>query len=120
MTNYLLVGLGGALGAMLRYFVQSLVVARFGTLPSFGTWLANITGCLLFGLISSYALRHTNISPEWRLFLLTGICGGYTTFSTFTAEALQFLQQGQPLLALFYISSTLLLGFFALWLAIQV
>lgn len=117
MVNYLIVGLGGGIGAMLRYGVQTQIVSHFGTIPPWGTWLANVSGCLLFGLIAGWGLRQSGFSTEWRLFLLTGICGGYTTFSSFTAEALQFCQRGEWLLAFLYIGSTLLFGFLGLWVA---
>ncbi len=112
-----LVGLGGAIGSILRYLASTLISNKFLTTFPFGTMIVNITGCFLIGLV--YALAEGNkITPEWRFFLATGICGGYTTFSTFSLETFSLLREGQVLYASAYIGSSVVLGVLATFLPI--
>jgi fluoride exporter len=93
MIKVLLLILGGALGTLARYGLSGLIAERTGTFP-FGTLVVNVTGCFLIGLLAVMAL-----GPEWRLFLIYGFCGGYTTFSSFGLQTLELARDGQWLFA---------------------
>ena len=87
------IGLGGAFGALLRYFT-GLLFTQWKTMLPFGTWTANLLGCFLIGLALPYAFQ-TDINPSFRLFFVTGFLGAYTTFSTFSLETVELLQRGE-------------------------
>ena len=85
----------GALGTLARYALQGFVQARsLSTFPS-GTLIVNLVGCFLIGGIGEYALLHLNFPPEWRIGLVVGFLGGFTTFSAFSWETAHMLQDGQ-------------------------
>lgn len=88
------VSFGSALGALLRWVLGAQFNSAWPTLP-LGTLLANLIGGYLIGLAIAYFAQATDISPEWQLLIITGFCGGLTTFSTFSAEVLFLLQQGR-------------------------
>lgn len=113
IKHFLMIGMGGAVGSMMRYAVGLRCPSK--TFPS-STFIINISGSLLIGLAMGYFLKEENISNNWKLFVVTGICGGFTTFSTFSFENLQLLQQGKITLSLFYITSSVLLCIAASWL----
>jgi len=114
-----LVGIGGAIGSILRYLASTGIQSKFLSTFPFGTMFVNISGCFLIGLIYAFAQR-SNISPEWRFFLATGICGGYTTFSTFSYESLSLLRDGEILYATAYITLSVVLGILATFLPVIV
>jgi CrcB protein len=120
MKSIALIGLGGAIGSILRYLVTNLTEARFA--PShfpYGTLLVNVTGCFAIGLI--YALSgKLNISPELRGFLATGICGGYTTFSAFSYQSISLMREGHTTQFVTYVFGSLILGMAATLLPIIV
>lgn len=88
------VGLGASLGALLRWQLGLRLNALFPTLPP-GTLVANIVGGYIIGLAVAFFATSNEIAPEWRLFIITGFCGGLTTFSTFSAEVVTLLQEGR-------------------------
>ncbi|MBN8653559.1 MAG: fluoride efflux transporter CrcB [Cytophagales bacterium] len=105
MKAFLLVGLGGLAGSMCRY-ATSLLFARTQSDFAWGTWIANVLGCLLIGIFYGLSEKFQWLTPEWRLFLTTGFCGGYTTFSAFAYENLKLLEAGNYwTFSLFSISS---------------
>jgi len=117
MRELLFVFLGGGLGSVLRYSIKliqnhlslnPLSVLGSAIFP-WPTMVANVLGCLLIGLFYSVSGR-TGMSPEMRLFLTTGLCGGFTTFSTFSSEGIDLMRTGHPGLFAAYILLTLLLG----------
>jgi CrcB protein len=112
-----LVGIGGAIGSILRYLASTGIQSKFLSAFPFGTMLVNISGCFLIGVIYALATRN-NISPEWRFFLATGICGGYTTFSTFSYESLTLLRDGEIFYATAYIAASIVLGILATFLPV--
>ena len=111
--NFLLVGLGGALGSMLRYAAYLLITAK--NFP-FATLSVNIIGSFIIGLVLALSLKDENFLNNWKLFLATGICGGFTTFSAFSAENVVLLQSEKYLLALTYIAVSIIAGIGATWL----
>lgn len=94
MTAFLAIGLGAALGAWLRWGLGLWLNPLFPTLP-YGTLAANLIGGYLIGLAIAYFAQHPGLSPEWRLFAITGFLGGLTTFSTFSAEVFTLISRGQ-------------------------
>lgn len=92
--SWLAVGVGGALGCWLRWGLGHFLNAIHRQLP-LGTLLANLVGGFLIGIAMSFFSHSTVLSPEWRLFVITGFLGGLTTFSTFSAESVLLLQRGE-------------------------
>lgn len=113
----MLVGLGGAAGSMLRLLVA--VWIKSSSFP-LATLLVNIIGSFIIGLVVATSLRNPSFDANWRLFLATGICGGFTTFSAFSAENLQLIQQGRMGLFVLYALGSVLLGLGAAWLGFSI
>lgn len=113
MRLLLIVGLGGGLGSIFRYSMQVLVSRQFPILFPLGTLLVNISGCLLIGIFYALAERASWMNPEWKFFLITGICGGYTTFSSFSYESLSLFRHGDYFFFVLYITLSVLLGLLA-------
>lgn len=90
----LAISLGSALGALLRWVLGTQLNSHFPTLPP-GTLTANLIGGYIIGIGIAYFAQAPDIAPEWRLFVITGFCGGLTTFSTFSAEVVTLLQSGR-------------------------
>src|ERR1700690_1170636 len=101
--NYLLVFVGGGLGSTLRYLVNIVCPRLFGTAFPYQTFIINITGSTVMGLIAGYFAFKGDASQSWRLFLMTGILGGYTTFSAFSLDTAVLYERGDLGLALFYV-----------------
>ena len=97
--SILAISAGSALGALLRWQLGDKLNALFPTIPP-GTLTANLIGAYVIGLCIAFFATYSAISPEWRLLLITGFCGGLTTFSTFSAEVTMLLQQGRVTWAL--------------------
>jgi CrcB protein len=110
-----LIGTGGFIGSVLRFYVSRLVQDFFLSSFPYGTSVVNVIGCLLIGFIYGIAEKGTWLTPEWRIFLTVGLCGGFTTFSTFSSENFQLLRDGQFMQAILYTSSGVLLGFLAVY-----
>ena len=109
MSKLIAVALGGALGSIGRYLI-ALWVGRISKHDfPYETLAANLVGCLLIGLLWGYFER-IQVSNEFRLFLFTGILGGFTTFSTFAREGVQYFKSGEPLLAMTYLLASNILG----------
>ena len=99
--NLLAVGIGGAIGAVCRYLFGQMI-PKMGSGFPLGTFAVNVIGCFAIGLIVAMVGKHSDIDPRLVLFLQTGICGGFTTFSTFAFELLQLLTAGDFTDVLFY------------------
>jgi CrcB protein len=106
------VGLGGAIGSIARYITVKSIDERISSSFPFGTITVNITGSLILGFLYGLSMRKPEIGQNWRLFIGTGICGGFTTFSAFALENFNLLPQ-KGLLALIYIIASLVLGILA-------
>jgi len=114
--NLLLVGLGGCIGSMTRYLVWYFL--RSPNFPA-STLVVNIAGSLIIGIIIGMSIKDVNFSNDWKLFLATGICGGFTTFSALSIENLQMLQKGKYLLSVSYMGASLVFGIAAAWLGFK-
>ncbi|MCI0523366.1 MAG: fluoride efflux transporter CrcB [Bacteroidales bacterium] len=115
VKTVLLIGAGGFLGSIARYFVSLLNLSiSFCSVPV-GTLIVNVTGSLVIGFLTGIADKSMILSAEWRLFLMVGLCGGFTTFSTFTNENLMLLHNGQLLTVLLYTGLSIFLGFLAVY-----
>jgi CrcB protein len=101
--NYLLVFIGGGLGSTLRYIVNVVCPRFLGTAFPYHTFIINITGSTVMGLIAGYLAFKGDAVQSWRLFLMTGILGGYTTFSAFSLDSMVLYERGEIGLALFYV-----------------
>lgn len=112
--EYLVIGFGGLLGANARYLVAGWVTQRFGLAFPWGTFLINISGSFVLGLFMAYMLRHPAHHYP-RLFFAVGFLGAYTTFSTFSLEALQLIQSGRVFSALTYMIGSSVIGLFGAW-----
>lgn len=110
MTKVLLIGLGGALGAMSRYLLGGWVQRVTGSDLPLGTLAVNVIGCLFIGAIMTLVEDRQVFRPETRLFLVTGILGGFTTFSSFGYETFALLRDGESWFALGNVAANVLLG----------
>jgi len=118
MTQVLAIAIGGASGALLRFWTSQGVHLLFGRSFPFGTLAVNVLGSLLMGVLYVFLLDRTQIAPEWRAALLIGLLGAFTTFSTFSIETLNLLEQGEQLKALLNIVLSVGLCLAATWLGI--
>lgn len=115
LLKYLMVGIGGFLGSILRFWVGSYIGSRMGTRFPYGTLVINITGSFLVGLAFALLTARTQWSPNWRYLIPIGFIGGYTTFSSFEYETLRTMQDGQVGLGLLYVATSVIVGFIAVW-----
>ena len=113
--KYLWVGLGGALGSIARYVVGLVIYERMGTRFPYGTFVINVSGCFVIGLVLTVLDERLGLSPAWREAMAIGFVGAFTTFSTFEYETLRAVQHGQGATALTYVASSVVLGFAAVW-----
>jgi CrcB protein len=110
MLNYLLVFIGGGLGSTLRHTINVVCIRCFGTAFPYHTFIINITGSAVMGLIAGYLAFKGEGAQPWRLFLMTGILGGYTTFSAFSLDAGLLYERGEIGLAALYVVGSVVLS----------
>ncbi len=119
MRAYLIVFLGAGLGGALRHGANLAAARLLGTAFPFGTFAVNLLGSLAMGLIAEYFALRGDASQSWRLFLTTGILGGFTTFSAFSLDAALLWERGEALLALLYVAGSVAFAigglFLGLW-----
>ncbi len=113
-----LVGLGGFIGSIARFLTANWLTKHFPTAFPYGTFAVNIFGCLIIGIIYGLSNRFEWFTPEWRFFLATGVCGGYTTFSAFAFENFSLIQQGNYLTFAIYSISSFALGLLAVFIGL--
>ena len=115
MQKYLLIAFGGALGSMARYWVGSTIASRMGTKFPYGTFVINITACMIIGFSLTFLAKRADLNPAWRFLVPVGFIGAYSTFSTYEWETLSTIRTGAFLLAAFYAITSLILGLAAVW-----
>lgn len=120
MKQALIVGFGGFIGSIARYLLGAAILQRVPNLKfPLGTFTINILGCLLIGILAGIAEKRGSFSPDLRLFLFTGICGGFTTFSAFAHEGVFLLRRAETPTALAYAAASVILGLAAVWLGFK-
>ena len=115
MQKYFFIAFGGALGSMARYWVGSTIANRMGTKFPYGTFVINITACVIIGFSLTFLAKRADLNPAWRFLVPVGFIGAYSTFSTYEWETLSTIRTGAFLLAAFYAVSSLILGLAAVW-----
>lgn len=109
-----LAGLGGGIGSIFRFLV-SLTADKYTTCYPWPTFAANISGCFLIGLFIAFSGKYEWLNADLRLLLITGFCGGYTTFSTFASENLRLFESGNYATAVAYIAASTIVGLLAVY-----
>jgi len=112
LKQILLVGFGGGIGSIFRFLVSYFTV-KFGIANLYSTFTVNIAGCLLIGFLAGMALKQSIVDTSLRLLMMTGFCGGFTTFSAFSLENMQMWQNGNYITLSLYILGSIVLGFAA-------
>jgi CrcB protein len=115
ILNVFLIAIGGALGSVARYLLSTFVLRATGTLFPLGTFVVNVIGCLVFGAIAGAASQRVQLAPALRLFLLTGILGGFTTFSSYAFESFTLVRDGQFLWASLNVAGQVIAGLAGMW-----
>lgn len=120
MKQILIVGIGGFIGSVARYKLGGFILHHSqGWQFPLSTFVVNVIGCLTMGVLAGLAEKHNLFSSDTRLFLLTGLLGGFTTFSAFSYEGVCLLRRGEGMTAAIYAMLSVVVGFGAVWLAIR-
>ena len=119
IKNVLLVGLGGGIGSIARYLCQRWFAANYVSSFPWGTFTVNIIGCLAIGIFWGLSFKSFNTNESWKLFLMTGVCGGFTTFSAFTLEGVGLLREQKLALFFSYIAASLVIGLLATYIGMR-
>ncbi len=117
--NLLLIFIGGGIGSVLRYLLSKWINNVYASAFPYGTFFVNIIGCFLIGFFVFYTSKYGDEGLQWRLFLTTGLCGGFTTFSAFSLENAQLIDANRIVVFLAYTLGSILLGisatYFGIW-----
>ena len=116
MDRYVVVLAGAGLGGLLRYTLGTWIMAKYGGRFPLGTFVINVSGAFLIGLLMTMLTERMQPHPNWRLFLVVGVLGGYTTFSSFEYETYQAVRDGARAMGLLYVTGSVLAGYLAVWL----
>lgn len=117
--SILLIGLGGGTGSIFRFLISHFTKKYWlGDFP-LGTFLVNITGCLLIGMLIGWLLKIQELSSDLRMILIVGFCGGYTTFSAFALENYELMNSGKISVSLVYTLASVILGILFVWIGIS-
>jgi CrcB protein len=120
LIKYLMVAIGGAAGAMARFWLGGYIAERMGTKFPYGTFVINCSGSFVVGLAVTMLAERSHWSPNLRYLIPIGFVGAYTTFSTFEYETLRALQEGQVVAASLNVALSVLIGFLSVWLGVVV
>jgi CrcB protein len=120
IKQLLIVAIGGGTGSMLRFIIQKILQPQHAAAFPTGTFLINLTGCFLIGVLWNLAGRWLQWNEELRLLLMTGLCGGFTTFSAFTLESIGLLKENKTSLFLIYITASVFGGLLATWIGFRI
>ncbi len=116
MDKYLVVLTGAGLGGLARYLAGTWIMEKYPGRFPLGTFVINITGSFLIGVLMTLLTERWQPHPNWRLFLVVGVLGGYTTFSSFEYEAYQAVRDGARWIGLLYVTGSVVVGYFGVWL----
>ncbi|HZT34250.1 MAG TPA: fluoride efflux transporter CrcB [Bryobacteraceae bacterium] len=116
MDRYLVVLAGAGLGGLARYLAGTWIMVRYGGRFPLGTLTINVTGSFLIGVLMTLFTERLAPHPNWRLFLVVGVLGGYTTFSSFEYETFQAVREGARWMGMLYLTGSVLLGYAGVWL----
>lgn len=116
MDKVLVVFGGAGLGGLARYLAGTWIMQKYGGRFPLGTFVINVTGSFLIGVLMILLTERFEPHPNWRLFLVVGVLGGYTTFSSFEYETYQAMRDGAHWLGLLYVLGSVILGYFGVWL----
>ena len=116
--RYAMIATGGALGAIARYELTNMIQGRQHAGFPYGTFVVNVTGCLIIGLAIGLLDERVIANPNWRLLIVTGFVGAYTTFSTFEAETFNAVSAGTMAIAAVNVVGSVVLGYAAVWLGV--
>jgi len=116
----LLVGAGGCVGSIARFLSQQFIARYYPSSFPWGTLVVNILGCFLIGIIYALSEKGSLLSPEWRLLLATGFCGGFTTFSSFAYENIVLLRDGELFYTFLYVAASIVIGFLGAYLGVLI
>lgn len=120
MQKYFLIALGGAIGSVARYWVGSTISGRYGTRFYYGTFVINITACVILGFVLTFLGKRTALSPAWRYLVPIGFIGAYSTFSTYEWETFSSIRTGAFFIASLYTVASLFLGLVAIWCGVAI
>ena len=120
LKTILYIAIGGAAGSVLRFLTTLLVSKYWSNNFPLATFIVNIIGCFLIGLFAGYLAKNQLEDSNIKWFLVTGLCGGFTTFSAFGMENYNLFQNNNSLLAFGYIAASIIIGLFAVWFGIFV
>jgi CrcB protein len=115
LVKYLIVGVGGAVGSVLRVWLGSYVGGRLGSRFPYGTFVVNMSGSFLIGMVLTVMAERTHWDGNWRYLIPIGFIGGYTTFSAFEYETFRLFQDGQMLTAALNVALSVIVGFAGVW-----
>jgi fluoride exporter len=115
LDKLLVVFAGAGLGGVARYAAGTWIMAKYGGRFPLGTFLINVSGSFLIGILMTLFTERLDPHPNWRLFSVVGILGGYTTFSSFEYETYQAVRDGEHWMGLLYVASSVLLGYAGVW-----
>jgi CrcB protein len=109
------VAAGGALGSLLRFWLTAVIGARTGSAWPFHTLVINVLGSFAIGWFATWTAERVPVPADWRVFVMVGVCGGFTTFSSFSLQTLDLARGGAPGLAAAYVAASLVLCLLGVW-----
>ena len=115
LQKYLLIAAGGAAGSIARYWVSATIASKTTHRFFYGTFVVNLSACLLIGFVITWLTARTAVNPAWRFLIPIGFIGAYSTFSTFEWETLSALESSAFLMGTLYAGLSVLLGLLAVW-----